>query len=264
MKLGLWWPYSWNDKQLDKSRLVTWRDIGIQHLIGCPGTPIGQKPTFPRLVEMCADLGMQAYSLGTWGKVMPWRNYTAGYTPLSHFLTTVTKPYIESPGFGGYVVAHEDYEAKKEVLQGMVDHLKKIDPNRICYVVGNAKVSNQPFPLQTVYLHEDYVNQTGKPFGIQLSYWRKTLPKIPIPWGAILHVGDEIVDGIPYLSVPTRDNLLSWIYSAMSLGAQEIWFFPGSSGDEKGRTYLGLDININLWKVIKQTAARDERLHSYN
>lgn len=273
MILGLWWPYPWDVPQIDKnwkldpSRLKLWQDTGVTQFTGVPPTPGGSQPTMQQMVELCTKNGVGVLSDCTKGNLHPWANYTSGITPISHLKENFTPFYPDQSGFLGYVPMHEKYRVDLKIVEQIVSLLRKKDPTREVHAVGNLVYHLEKQPdfakaffqdEKCFYQHEDYINQTGQSFGVQLANWRERLHKLwkphqsPYNWIAIVCVGDELIDDKPYLIAPTAAGLRSWMYSAKLEGAKRIYFFPGSSGKAKDRMYYGLDVHPHLWKTIKE------------
>lgn len=162
----------------------------------------------------------------------------------------------ESPGFGGYLVGHEDYrKALYPALEQVVAVLREEDPGRPAFTVGGIdsypavdgflEAFFQEGGVPNVFQHEQYVFRADVPLeGRKLQrrldelvggYDRvaRRLQGRYGRWHAIVQAQGETRDGMPFYRGPTGAELSVQVGLALARGASGVVYFLYSSGVEE-------------------------------
>lgn len=178
---------------------------------------------------------------------------TGKLPPRKNMLLSLAE-HQKHPSFGGYLLFHEFYNIDTQGLREITQFYTTLGVP--VFGVGNITyhLEKQPGLSEAfhggIYLHEHYVNTVVRNWKDKLREWERVQTG-GLQWGAIFHTGDELISEEPYLSVPSAQEFRRWQHTARNLGAKHFVCFPGSSGSEKDRYYVGLDHHPHLKPEIQ-------------
>ncbi|MEW6754352.1 MAG: hypothetical protein AB1505_25715 [Candidatus Latescibacterota bacterium] len=267
LTIGVWLPAGLGQfrfAEADQRRLL---QLGVNWLEWLQPEVVGSSTAEEVAMGFCGRHGLQMpvyYEPRGWtidDKLHDWIQGEPGAAfkaAVEERVRALQRQWQEAPGFGGYLVGHEDYRYPPyTTLQQTVEVLRQLDPVRPAYIVGGLDHYPElarfldaflagPGP-PNVFQHEQYVVRGDLPVegprwvrafdGLRQGYDRvaRRLQGRSARWHAVVQAHQEVRDGQIAYRRPAPAELSLQVGLALSRGASGVIYFLYSSGPEQIR-----------------------------
>ena len=267
LTISVWLPAGMGEEihlgPADQQRLV---DLGINQLQWVQRAADPEGTAEEQAMAFCSRAGLhmpvyfEARGYSPYDKLRNWATRTQvseGFADsVRARVRALRQQWNGSPGFGGYLIGHEDYRHQYyAALSQTVAALQEEDPGTPAFVVGSMESLPKrgrfldafftEGTVANVFQHEHYVFRAGLPASGRVMRQRlddlvsgygvvaRSVQERNGRWHAIVQVHGEIRDDEVYYRHPSAEEIRVQVGLAMARGASGIVYFLYSSGIER-------------------------------